>query len=121
MILMLKIQDKIKIDWSTPVTSSHDILSWIVENSMESYEQGQKNLTQNLLQELEQLFGPPNRHLKFEFPTKLWILEYQDLVFNVFTAKTKGTSIELVGDSLDGEEEKIIDFLKELHQKVNSI
>src|ERR1022692_4831398 len=76
---------------STPIVNNPIILKWIVNNQIKSYEESKKNLLQNLVTEMTELFGDPNRTLRLEFMTKLWILKYKGLIFNVFTAKGKGT------------------------------
>ena len=57
--------------------------------------------------------------------TKLWVLKYDDLVFNVFTSK-RGTSIELCDHTTlqirsGQKQEEIINFLTELDNLINSI
>ena len=116
--------DRIIVRNSTPVINNRDILQWMVDNQLESYRQGKKNLAKNLLSELTNEFGPANEGLRLEFMTKVWVLEYKELIFNVFTAKGKGTSIEVCGMS-DEEirngvnQEEIIEFLSELHSIIN--
>lgn len=90
---------------------------------MKSYKNSEKNLLRNIIDDLNSNFGEPNKALKLEFNTKVWILKYKDLTFNVFTSKGGGTSIELCNYSDEqvrkGErEEDIIDFLTELHKKL---
>src|ERR1035437_3516129 len=86
---------------SVPVQNSREILRWICDNQTKSYQNKEKNLSQNLISELTELFGNPNKTLRLEFMTKLWILKYNDIIFNVFTARNKGTSIEVCGYSHD--------------------
>lgn len=56
--------------------------------------------------------------------TKVWILEYNGLIFNIFTSKGKGTSVEICGYDYDDirtgiNEKEIIEFLEELHRLIN--
>ncbi len=128
------------IDDSIPITNNFNILEWLVDCQQNSYINNQKNLSQNLLKELEEIFGSSNKSLRLEFMTKVWILEYNGLTFNVFTAKGKGTSIEICGydyKDIAGRSEtllqgvrvtrplkvtierEIIKFLEELHRLIN--
>jgi hypothetical protein len=114
------------IDYSVPVVNNPIILKWIVDCQTNSYLNKEKNLSSNLLIELESLFGSSNKVLRLEFMTKVWVLEYNGLVFNIFTAKKKGTSIEICGVNYEdvrigGNETEIINFLEELHKLINSV
>jgi hypothetical protein len=111
-------------DNSCPVTNNLNVLKWLIDCQIKSYQNKKKNLSKNLLTELKDLFGNSNTSLKLEFFTKVWILKYNELTFNVFTAKGKGTSIEIVGydyeDIRNGEKEtEIIKFLEELYSLIN--
>jgi hypothetical protein len=123
--MSIKKVKKIVIDHgSVPVSNNPNILKWLVDCQTHSYLNGQKNLSKNLLDELENIFGPSNKSLRLEFATKVWVLEYNGLTFNVFTAKGKGTSIEICGFDYDdirtgSREFEIISFLEELHRLIN--
>jgi hypothetical protein len=117
--------DSKKILDSVPVQNNRDISDWFIKDSMKSYREGHIGLLKNLISELTELFGPYNKGLRLEFLTKLWVLKYKFLIFNVFTAKGKGTSIEVCDMTHDdvriGKNEKeIIEFLEELHKIVNN-
>lgn len=61
-----------------------------------------------------------------EYLTKVWIIEYNDISYNIFTTKNKGTSIEIVGydyeDINSGVKEKeIIEFIEQLYKSINNI
>jgi len=117
---IIKIEGKKFSDNSIPVTNSRKVLDWIVNTQFKT----EKNLMQNLIVELTELFGTYNRGLRLEFLTKLWILKYKDITFNVFTAKGKGTSIEIVDQEFEdirfGKKDKeIIEFLEKLTILVN--
>jgi hypothetical protein len=108
---------------STPINNNPNILKWLVDCQTNSYPNN-KNLSKNLLKELTEIFGKPNKSLKLEVNTKLYIIEYNKLTFNIFTAKGKGTSIEICKSNYEdirtGKHEKeIIEFLKELYTKIN--
>jgi hypothetical protein len=117
---IIKVEGKKFSDNSIPVTNSRKVLDWIVNTQFKT----EKNLMQNLIVELTELFGPHNRGLRLEFLTKLWILKYNDITFNVFTAKGKGTSIEIVDQDWDNirfgnKDKEIIEFLEKLTVLVN--
>jgi hypothetical protein len=111
---------------SSPITNNAQILGWLVDNQVNSYKSSQKNLLRNLIDDLTHIFGDPNKVIRLEFNNEVWILRYKDLTFNIFTSKGGGTSIELCNYSDEqirsGErQEDIIDFLKELHKKINNL
>lgn len=112
------------LESSVPVTNNANILKWLVDLQTNSFRNNQKILTDNLLKELEEIFGSSNKSLRLEYMTKVWILEHNGLLFNVFTAKGKGTAIEICGYDYDnirtsGNENEIIKFLTELHRVIN--
>ena len=117
--------NRIVLKDSVPVTNNPNILKWLVDCQTNSYRNNHKNLSQNLLKELEEIFGSSNKSLiRLEFMTKVWILEYNGLIFNVFTAKGMGTSVEVCGYDYDDirtgtNEKEIIEFLEELHKLIN--
>ena len=98
----------------------------MADNITKTIRNNQKPLSATLIDEFTSLFGSPNKIKKFEFLTRVWILKYNDLIFNVYSAKTKGTSIEIIGYSYDdirsGKRQKdIILFLEKLSALVNKI
>jgi len=86
---------------SVPVTNNPVILNTLVNYQIKAYRNKEKDLSRNLIEELTNLFGTPNKSLRLEFMTKLWFLKYKDLTFNIFTAK--------------------IDFLETLYSLINNI
>lgn len=113
-----------KLSDSVPINNNPNVLSWLVDCQMKSYKSGYINLLKDLSSELEKLFGAHNKTLLLEFRTKIWTFKYCDLLFIVFCANGKGTSIELCGADYDevrtGKNEKeIIQFLEELFVLVN--
>lgn len=110
---------------SVPVQNNINISNWFIKNSMTSYREGHIGLLKNLISELTELFGKSNKTLRLEFMTKVWILKYKNLTFNVFTAKGKGTSIEVCNldyeDIRSGKyEAEIIEFLEKLYNLINN-
>ena len=69
---------------SVPVENDAKILQWLVDNQMDSYSKGRKNLLQSLIKELKEAFGKQNITLRLEFRSWLWVLKYKDLTFNVY-------------------------------------
>ena len=109
---------------SVPVTNNIDIMRHIIDIQTESYKTDKKNLTSNLINELTKIFGDPNKRLRLEFNTKVWCLNFNGLDFNVFTAKGKGTGIEVCDLSYEDvrnglKKEEIIEFLDELYKIIN--
>lgn len=117
--------DPVKTLTSIPVSNNYEILKWMSQNITNRIQNDGTTLTAVLSDKLNTLFGNPNKNLKLSYMTKLWVLKYDDLVFNVFTSK-RGTSIELCDHTSlqirSGEkQEEIINFLTELDNLINSI
>lgn len=109
---------------SVPVTNNPHIMKYMIDIQMESFKNGTKNLTSNLIDELTREFGEPNKRLRLEYNTKVWCLQFNGIDYNIFTAKGKGTGIEICGltyeEVRNGDKEKeTIEFLDELHRIVN--
>lgn len=109
---------------SVPVTNNPHILQYMCDKSVFSHRNNEKNLTQNNIEEMTELFGKQNKSLRLEFFTKLWILKYNDLLFNVYSAKGKGMSIEICSYSYEDirtgvKEKEILEFLEELYNLIN--
>ena len=125
--MITKVQTKDILD-SIPITNNIKILGWIVNQSMvniEGYNANHKSLAADLRSELESAFGKQNITKVFGYRTKIWVLEFKDLTFNVFSAPTKGTNIEIVDmsytDMHQGKRcEDIIEFLEQLSKLINS-
>jgi len=88
---------------SVPVMNSPRILQWMVDNQTESYKLKKKCLSANISEELTKIFGKQNTTITLEFRHKVWILKLagDKQVFNVFSAKGKGTSIEICDATYD--------------------
>jgi len=111
---------------SVTIANNPTLLKQLVDYDMEAYRNKEKGLSHNLIEELTYLFGGQNVTLRLESMTKLWILEYKDLIFNVYSAKGKGTSIEICGytseDIRIGKRQKdISEFLENLYALINNI
>lgn len=111
---------------SVPVQNNINISNWFIKNSMTAYREGHIGLLKNLISELTELFGKSNKTIRLEFMTRVWILKYKNLTFNVFTAKGKGTSIEVCDfdyeDIRNGKyEAEIIEFLEKLYNLINTL
>ena len=109
---------------SVPVTNNMEIMQYMIDIQMKSYKTGEKNLTSNLIEELTREFGEPNKTMRLEYNTKLWFLEFKGNNYNIFTAKGKGTGIEICELSYEEvrngiKKEEIMEFLDELHKIVN--
>ena len=122
---IVKIESYIKKD-SVPISNNRVILGQLIEYDMEAYRNNEIGLTNNIIEELTTLFGKHNKGMRLEFLTKLWMLKYKDLIFNVYTAKGKGTSIEICDYEYDairmGErQDDILEFLETLYSLINDI
>lgn len=109
---------------SVPVTNNSELMQYMIDIQMKSYKNGGKNLTSNLIDELTKEFGEPNKRLRLEFNTKVWCLQFKGNDYNVFTAKGKGTGIEICGLSYEDvrngvKKQDIKDFLDELYKIIN--
>jgi hypothetical protein len=111
---------------SVSVDNNPIVLNWMVNCITNSHHLNKKSLAKNLVEELTTLFGKPNRTLRLEFMMKLWILKYKDITFNIFTAKNKGTYIEICDYTYNeirtgSKQKEILEFLEELHKLINEI
>ena len=88
--------NRIVLEDSVPVTNNPNILKWLVDCQTNSYRNNHKNLSQNLLKELEEIFGSSNKSLRLEFMTKVWILEYNGLIFNISQRKAREHLLKFV-------------------------
>lgn len=109
---------------SVPVTNNAEILQYIIDIQMDSYKNGKKSLSANLLEELNREFGKPNKRMRLEFLNSVWCLKFKGIDYNVFSAKGKGTGIEICGLSYEEvrngvHKEQIKEFLDELYKTVN--
>ncbi len=75
-------------------------------------------LTKYLKNELNKCFGKHNTTFKGEFLYYVWILEFESETYHIFTAKNKGSRIQIVGNLKDDKSVKSIRFLKKLESKI---
>jgi hypothetical protein len=113
-----------EIQNSIPLQNNFEILSFMVDNFKDAYVNNKKNLSSYLAEDLTRIFQKHNKILMLEKSTKVWVISYEDLTFNIFTAKGKGTNYEVIGEDykiLQKKEikEKCLTFLKELYKKIN--
>ena len=109
---------------SVSITNSREILNYMVNIQTHAFKDNKLTLTSNLIEPLTKIFGTQNKTIRSEFMLKLWILKFEDLTFNVYTAKNRGTSYEVCDysyeDVRNGKiDKKIIEFLEELYKLIN--
>lgn len=71
-------------------------------------------LTKYLKIELTKIFGKHNTVFRSEFYYYVWIVEFDNKAFQIFTNKDKGTQITIVGQYGDDNSKVCINFLKKL-------
>jgi len=110
---------------SIKVENNRNILNWFVDvQQLMAIKSGGKLLTNDLREELTTLFGKRIKTIQLENRTSIWILKYDDLTFNIYSAKNRGTDIEICNVEYDQVndkklENKIINFLTELNKLIN--
>lgn len=112
------------IPGSVPITNNPAVLNHLVNDMIGLRKEGRKNLFSDIRSEMERVFGPSNRGMRLEFMTRVWKLEYRGLHFNIFSAKSKGTSIEICGYDYEeiragAKEKEIIEFTNKLEKLIN--
>lgn len=110
---------------SVPVTNNPFILNWLVEFQLNAYRNKTKNLSRNLFDELDSAFGEQTKRFMGDYLTSIWALCYGDMMFNVYTAMGKGTTIEVCDYTYEEinrgtKQEEIINFLSELGKVINT-
>jgi len=118
---MITINDSTNV--SLPITCSRGVLTWVIEtHQMDCFRNNKPSLMSDLRKELTNTFGEQVKTITGEFRNKLWVLEHNGLVYNVFSASNKGTSIEVCKtfeEIRSGvHDTHIIGFLMELHKKL---
>jgi len=113
-------------EYSVPVSNNGKILKWLCNNSLKSYKENKKSLLSNISKELINLFGKQLKTIRQEYVMKLWVLQYKDLIFNVYSGKRKGTTIEICNYNYDDirlgkREDEILEFLNKLYEIINEI
>lgn len=97
---IIKLTDKVIKD-SVPITNDREILQWLCDSSCVDYKENKKTLMSDLRLELKNTLGRQNGTLLFEFRTWAWIVSYEGLKYNIFSAPKKGTAIELCDTSYE--------------------
>jgi len=68
-----------------------------------------------------EIFDKHNFVISNEFYRNSWLIKYHDITFIVFSAKNRGTDIEVVYDNNDNLDQTIIiNFMQELIEKLNN-
>ena len=109
---------------SVPVTNNVEILQYMIDIQMDSFKNGKKSLSANLITELNNVFGTANKKMRLEYLTSVWFLEFKGIHYNIFSSSNKGTGIEVCGLSYDEvrngvNKEEIKEFLDELYKVLN--
>jgi hypothetical protein len=109
---------------SVPVTNNTEILQYMIDIQMDSFKNGKKSLSANLITELTNTFGTSNKRMRLEYLTSVWCLQFKGIEYNIFSANNKGTGIEICGLSYEevrngDKKEEIKEFLDELYNEVN--
>lgn len=109
---------------SAPIMNSAKVLSSIVDIQTKAFEEGKKSLSSNLINELTAVFGKYTDTYTSEHRHRIWVLQYKDLVFNIYSSVNGGTSIEVCGMTYEqlrkGERvNDIIEFLHKLYSVLN--
>lgn len=73
-------------------------------------------LTTYLKKELTQIFGKHNTIFKGEFFYYVWIIEFEGEIFQIFTAKGKGTQFSIVGKYGDDKSMVCMGFLGKMEE-----
>lgn len=72
---------------------------------------------------LKKLFGKPDWYYRGEFYFHVWVKEKDNETYLIFTAKEKGTGIEIVcpkDRDIQSKGKKIIAFVKELYEQMKT-
>lgn len=109
---------------SVPVTNNVEILQYMIDIQMDSFKNGKKSLSANLITELTNAFGTSNKRMRLEYLTSVWCLQFKGIEYNIFSDNNKGTGIEICGLSYEevrngDKKEEIKEFLDELYKEVN--
>jgi len=112
-----------EIKRSVPLTNNRDILQWQVDNISNSLHNNKKDLANNISVELTDIFGPHNKGMRLEYLTKVWVLSFKNINFNLFCSR-KGTYIEVCDMTTEQlrnniNRNVIIEFLKTLSELIN--
>jgi len=93
------------------------VLQYICENVDRTLK-----LTTFLKKELTQIFGKHNIRFKGEFFYYVWIVEFENEIFQIFTANRKGTQFTIIGNNYEIDKSKVcINFLKKMEELLTEI
>lgn len=104
-----KIDSKDLTIHTTAVENYDGVLSYVCSNVKRSIQ-----LTTYLKDELTEIFGKHNTRFKGEFYYYVWIVEYDNEIFHIFTANGKGTQFSIAAKLGDDKSKVCINFLKKM-------
>ncbi len=77
-------------------------------------------LTTYLKTELTQIFGKHNTTFKGEFFYYVWIVKFDNEIFNIFTANDKGTQFSIVSKISENKSKVCIHFLRKMEELLDT-
>ena len=105
-----KHKGKVILKNSTPVENYRDVLSFMCVDRTRSI-----RLTSYMKDSLTELFGKHNQRYKGKHFYYVWVLEFSDEIFYLYTHSERGTDIEISADYFNDKKTKVcISFLNEL-------
>lgn len=113
---IIKFDGKHSLSGANPVENYDKILNFICSDINKSI-----RLTSELKDVLTKLFGKHNQTYKGEFYYYIWFLKFGDDVFQICTAKIKGTSINIIGNLTDNKTNICIEFLTKFDEMIKNI
>ena len=99
---IIKLSNTSTISSSVAVENYRNVLDYICKDIHRSIK-----LTSYLKNELTQLFGEHNTTYKGEYKYHVWIVEFGNEIFQIFTHKDKGTQFSIVAKYTD----KAVNFI----------
>ena len=111
---IIKLDGKYSLSGLIPVENYNKVLNFICDDIHKSI-----RLTSYLKDVLTKLFGKYNQTYKGEFFYYIWVLKFGDDVFQICTAKDKGTSINILGKLTDNKTNICIEFLTKFDEIIN--
>ena len=98
--MIAKVNTK-QVQDSINVWNNRNILKYYMDIGVKSFEVHKKCLAAVAIKELGTAFGKCNKAMRLEYYTRVWVLEFRGLTFNVFTANNKGTTVEICNKTWD--------------------
>lgn len=111
-----KTQEKTLDKFSCQVENYLGVLDYMCKDKKRSI-----SLTRELKTELTTLFGKHNTTFKGEFYHYIWIVKYDNEIFNIYTAKDRGTDISINANYEENKSQVCISFLQELEKLLNTL